>query len=128
MARTVRFAKRIANAICNYARTRFSFIMNTKKLILAALIGGGLAFGVAAAATEHEEENLDASKVPAAVQKAAEKEAAGAKIVRWEKEGRNYEAIIEKDGKEWGYTFNANGKLKGRHDESKEKGEKEETH
>jgi YD repeat-containing protein len=60
------------------------------------------------------------------VQKAAEKEAAGAKIVRWEKQGSSYEAVIEKNGKEWGYTFDANGNMKGRHDESKEKGEKEE--
>ena len=50
---------------------------------------------------EHEEENLSTSDVPAAVQKAAESEAKGGKIVRWEKEGANYEAVIDKNGKEW---------------------------
>lgn len=92
------------------------------------MVGAGLAFGTAAQAKEHEEENIDSSKVPAAVQQAAEKEAAGAKIVRWEKEGKSYEAVIEKDGKQWGYTFDASGKMKGKHDESKEEGEKGEKH
>lgn len=101
--------------------------MKPNKLI-AAVVSAGLSFGVAAQAAEHEEENLDASKVPAAVQKAAEKEAAGGKIVRWEKEGNSYEAVIEKNGKQWGYAFDGNGKMKGKHDESKEKAEKAEKH
>ena len=100
--------------------------MKVNKLIVAAVISAGLSFGIVAQATEHEEESIDASKVPAAVQKAAEKQAAGAKIVRWEKEHGNYEAVIEKDGKQWGYTFDASGKMKGKHDEANEKGEKEE--
>lgn len=100
--------------------------MKTHKLLLTALVAAGLAFGAAAQAKEHEEENLDSSKVPAAVQQAAQKEAAGGKIVRWEKEGGAYEAVIEKNGKQWGYRFDANGKVKGKHDESKEKGEKDE--
>ena len=99
--------------------------MKANKLLIAAIVSAGLSLSAAYAA-EHEEENIDSSKVPAAVQKAAEKEASGGKIVRWEKEGKNYEAVIEKDGKQWGYTFNANGKMKGKHDESKEKGEKDE--
>lgn len=76
---------------------------------------------------EHEEENISSSDVPAAVQKAAEMRAKGATIVRWEKEGANYEAVVSKDGKEWGYRFDAKGKLLGKHSESsehKEKGEK----
>ena len=32
----------------------------------------------------------------------------------------------EKDGKQWGYRFDANGNMKGKHDESTEKGEKDE--
>jgi hypothetical protein len=96
------------------------------KLIITAIVGASLAFGAVAQAKEHEEENIDSSKVPAAVQQAAEKKAAGGRIVRWEKEGKAYEAVIEKDGKQWGYRFEANGSLKGRHDESKEKGEKDE--
>lgn len=100
--------------------------MKPSKLILTALVSAGLSFGAAAFAAEHEEENIDSSKVPAAVQQAAQKEAGGAKIVRWEKEGNSYEAVIEKNGKQWGYTFDSNGKMKGKHDEAKEKGEKHE--
>jgi len=100
--------------------------MKPNKLLITAIVGAGLAFGAAAQAKEHEEENIDSSKVPAAVQQAAEKEAAGGKIVRWEKEGKAYEAVIEKDGKQWGYRFDANGKMKGKHNESTEKGEKNE--
>jgi len=99
--------------------------MKTPKLLTIAVVSAGLAFGVAQAKEKkHEEENIDASSVPAAVQQAAEKQASGGKIVRWEKEGSNFEAQIEKNGKTWGYTFDANGKLKGKHDEASEKGEK----
>jgi hypothetical protein len=79
-------------------------------------------------AKEHEEKELSASDVPAAVQKAVEAEAKGGTIVRWEKEGKNYEAVIEKDGKQMGVEVNAKGKIVSRHEESnehKEKGEKE---
>jgi uncharacterized membrane protein YkoI len=100
--------------------------MNIPKLFTIAAVSAGLTFGVAAQAGEkkHEEENISSSDVPAAVQKAAEGKAKDGKIVRWEKEGANYEAVIEKDGKEWGFRFNADGKLLGKHEESKEKGEK----
>ena len=87
----------------------------------------GLAFGVAAQAGEkkHEEESISSSDVPEAVQKAADKQAKGGKIIRWEKEGANYEAVVEKNGKEWGFKFDANGKLLSKHDESKEAEHKE---
>ena len=97
--------------------------MKRSKLITAIALSAGLAFSVAQA-KEHEEEHLDSSKVPMAVQQAAQKEAKGGKIVRWEKEGNSYEAVIEKDGKQWGYVFDQNGKSKGKHDEVNEKGEK----
>jgi uncharacterized membrane protein YkoI len=102
--------------------------MNIPKLFTIAAVSAGLTFGVAAQAGEkkHEEENISSSDVPAAVQKAAEGKAKDGKIVRWEKEGANYEAVIEKDGKEWGFKFDADGKLLGKHEESKEKGEKTE--
>src|SRR3954453_24108694 len=100
--------------------------METRKLFTIAIVSAGLAFGVVAQAKEkkHEEENISSSDVPAAVQKAADTQAKGGKIVRWEKEGANYEAVIEKNGKEWGFKFDANGKMLSKHDESKEKGEK----
>lgn len=102
--------------------------MNIPKLFTIAAVSAGLSLGVAAQAGEkkHEEENISTSDVPAAVQTAADSHAKGGKIVRWEKEGANYEAVIEKDGKEWGFKFDADGKLLGKHEESKEKGEKTE--
>jgi hypothetical protein len=60
----------------------------------------------------------------AAVQKAVEPDAKGGTIVRWEKEGENYEAVIEKDGKQTGVEVTADGKVVSRHDESKEHKEK----
>jgi plastocyanin len=94
--------------------------MKTRKLIAVAAVSAGLAFGVAAQAKEHEEQNISSSDVPAAVQQAAETHAKGGKIVRWEKEGANYEAVIEKNGKELGFAFDANGKFLKKRDESKE--------
>jgi hypothetical protein len=102
--------------------------MKTTKLITAIAVSAGLAFGVTAQGggkKKHEEENINSSDVPAAVQQAADKETKGSQVVRWEKEGANYEAVVAKDGKEWGYRFDANGKLLGKHNESKEKGKTE---
>jgi uncharacterized membrane protein YkoI len=100
--------------------------MKIPNVLVAAVVSASLALSVAAQAKEkkHEEESISSADVPEAVQKAAEKQAKGSKIVRWEKEGANYEAVIDKDGKEWGMRFDANGKLVSKHEESKEKGEK----
>ena len=99
--------------------------MKTPRLLTIAAVSAGLAFGaIAFGHGKEKEENLSSSDVPAAVQKAADTQAKGGKIVRWEKEGANYEAVIEKNGKEWGFKFDANGKMLTKHDESKEKGEK----
>ncbi len=52
-----------------------------------------------------------------------------AAIVRWEKEGANYEAGIKKNGKEIGVEMDATGKVLSKHNETREhegKGEKEE--
>jgi plastocyanin len=99
--------------------------MNTAKLFTIAAISAGLAFGVVAQAKEKEEEqSISSSDVPAAVQQAADAQAKGGKIVRWEKEGANYEAVIEKKGKQWGVKIDANGKVVSKHDESKEHKEK----
>ena len=88
-------------------------------------VATALALPVFSFAKEHEgEENLKASEVPAAVQKAADGEAKGGKIVRWEKEHGNYEDVIDKGGKQWGVQIDAKGKVLGKHDEAKEKGEK----
>ena len=101
--------------------------MKTKLTIVLA-VGCALALSTFSFAKEHEEHELKSSDVPAAVQKAAEKEATGGKIIRWEKEGKNYEVVIEKNGKQWGIAMDANGKVLSKHDESKEKSEKNEKH
>ena len=99
--------------------------MKTKHLITVAAVSAGLAFGVAAQGHEKEkEETLNSADVPAAVQKAAETQAKGGKIVRWEKEGANYEAVIDKSGKQWGVKIDTNGKVLSKHEESKEHKEK----
>jgi len=101
--------------------------MKIIKLITVIAVGAGLTFGVAAQAKEkkHKEESVSSSDVPAAVMKTAEKEAKGGKILRWEKEGADYEAVVDKSGKEWGIKIDAQGKVVSKHEESKEKGEKD---
>jgi hypothetical protein len=109
--------------------SRLNKTMKTK-LITVLAVGCALALPAFSFAKEKEEKEkeLKSSDVPAAVQKAGEKEATGGKIVRWEKEGGNYEVVIEKNGKEWGVKIDAAGKVLSKHDESKEKSEKHDKH
>ena len=102
--------------------------MKTSNLFTIAIVSAGLAFGATAYGhgNKENEESINSSNVPQAVQQAAEKQLKGASIVRWEKEGANYEAVVSKDGKEWGYKFSASGKMMGKHSEAAEKGEKAE--
>ncbi len=101
-----------------------------KKLIAALSLATfvGLACPISASAEEEHEATLKASDVPAAVRKAVEAEAKGGKVVRWEKEGKNYEGVVEKNGKQTGVGVDANGKILSRHDESSEQKEKSEKH
>jgi plastocyanin len=100
--------------------------MKTKNLFTVAAISAGLAFGVTVQANEekHEEQTINSSDVPAAVQQAAQAEAKGGTIVRWEKEGANFEAVIDKNGKQIGVEMDANGKVLSKHNETKEHKEK----
>jgi plastocyanin len=100
--------------------------MKTKELFTVAAVSAGLTFGLTAQAKEekHEEQTINSSDVPAAVQQAAQVEAKGGTIVRWEKEGANFEAVIEKNGKQTGVEMDANGKVLNRHNEAKEHKEK----
>jgi plastocyanin len=100
--------------------------MKMKNLFTAIAVSAGLAFGVAAQAKEkeHEEQTINSSEVPAAVQSTAQTQAQGGTIVRWEKEGANFEAVIEKNGKQIGLEIDANGKLLSKHNEAKEHKEK----
>ncbi|MGE5214459.1 MAG: hypothetical protein ACM3NN_12305 [Nitrospirota bacterium] len=96
--------------------------MKAKNLVTAAAVSAALSLSVIAQAKEekHEEQTINSSDVPAAVQQAAQAEAKGASIVRWEKEGANYEAVIQKNGKQVGVEMDANGKVLSKHDEAKE--------
>jgi hypothetical protein len=98
--------------------------------VLTAIVSAGLAFGVTAQAKEreHEEQTINSSDVPVAVQQAAQTEAKGGTIVRWEKEGANFEAVIEKNGKQIGVEMDATGRVLNRHNEAKEHKEKSEKH
>lgn len=99
--------------------------MKNGNLIIAAVIAASLASIVVAQAAEEKAQELKASDVPAAVQKAAENHLKGGKIIRWEREGSSYEAVVEKkSGKQIGIEISADGKVLGKHDESKEQKEK----
>jgi len=96
--------------------------MKTKNLFIATVVSAGLTFGVTAQAKEekHEEQTINSADVPAVVQSAAQTQAQGGTIVRWEKEGANFEAVIEKNGKQIGVQMDANGKVLSKHSEAKE--------
>ena len=96
--------------------------MKAKNIVTAAAVSAALSFGVAAQAKEkeHEEQVIKSSEVPAVVQSAAETQAQGGTIVRWEKEGANFEAVIDKNGKQIGLEIDANGKLLSKHSEDRE--------
>src|SRR6476620_9524137 len=104
--------------------------MNAKNLVTIAAVTAALSFSVTAQAKEeeHEEQTINSSDVPAAVQQAAQAEAKGGSILRWEKEGANYEAVIEKNGKQIGLEMDANGKVLSKHNEANEHKEKGENH
>jgi len=96
--------------------------MKMKNLFTITVVSAGLAFGVTAQAKEekHEEQTISSSDVPAAVQQAAQAKAKGGTIVRWEKDGANFEAVIDKNGKQIGVEIDANGKVLSKHNEAKE--------
>ena len=96
--------------------------MKAKNLVTAAVVTAAMSFSVIAQAKQekHEEQAISSSDVPAAVQQAAQAEAKGGSILRWEKEGANYEAVIEKKGKQIGVEMDANGKVLSKHNEAQE--------
>jgi plastocyanin len=100
--------------------------MKMKNLFTVGVVSASLALSVVAQAKEraHEEQTINSSDVPAAVQQAAQAEAKGGTIVRWEKEGTNFEAVIDKNGKQIGVEMDANGRVLSKHNEAKEHKEK----
>ena len=98
--------------------------MKTKSLLLTAVIGAGLACGVAAQGREQPGEMVQVKSLPASVQQTISQKAAGAEIVRVKREddanGRwNYEVAVRSQGKEWGFEVDPNGKLLRTHGEKK---------
>lgn len=93
-----------------------------KHIVPVIAVATGVALGAWTTlwADEEREEKVNPSDVPAAVQQAAQAEAKGGTIVRWEKEESNYEAVIEKNGKQIGVELTPDGKVVSRHDESNE--------
>ena len=98
--------------------------MKTKSLLLTAVIGAGLAYGVAAQGREQPGELVQVKSLPASVQQTINQKAAGGEIVRVKREddanGRwNYEVAVRSQGKEWGFEVDPNGKLVKTHGEKK---------
>lgn len=106
--------------------------MKTKLTIVLA-VAGALALPASSFAKEHEKEaTMSMSQLPPAVQKAMKQKIGNSKVVRVEKENQHgttrYEVVVMQGRKEWGMTFDQDGKFKNLHDEAKEKGEKGEKH
>src|SRR3954454_22901695 len=94
--------------------------MKTKKVFTIAAVSVGLAFGVTTQANEKREgQTVTSSDVPPAVQSAAQAQAQGGTIVRWEKEGGNFGAIIDKNGRQIGLEMDVNGKVLSKRNETK---------
>jgi hypothetical protein len=53
------------------------------------------------------------SDLPVAVRKSVDAHASGGKIVRWQRAGANYQAIINKNGQETGVELSADGRVLG---------------
>lgn len=99
--------------------------MKTSRLFTIAAVSAGLSVGTAVYA--HQKPNaqpISDYDVPSAVQQAAKSNAKGGTIVRWEKEGADYEAVVDTNGKQLDFTFDAYGKLLSKQKESKEAGTK----
>ena len=96
--------------------------MKTKNLLTVTIVAAGLATaGIAQAhGQKHEEQTINKSDVPAAVQQAAQTQTKGQNIARWEKEGANYEAVFNQNGKEMAVTIDPNGKVLNTHNEATE--------
>jgi plastocyanin len=96
--------------------------MKMKNLFTITAVSASLAFAITTQANEreHEEQSINSSEVPPAVQSTAQTQAQGGTIVRWEKEGDNFEAVIEKNGRQIGLEIDAKGKLLSKHNEAKE--------
>lgn len=101
-----------------------------KKIIAAISIAvvGSLACPVFLTAAEENEETVKISDLPAAVQTTIKDKAGTNEIMKIEKKTEKgktvYEAVVNKNGKEWSIEVNEKGKFLKEYQESKEKEEK----
>jgi hypothetical protein len=101
-----------------------------KKTIAAISIAviAGLACPAAFSAEEENEQTVKMSDLPAAVQTTIKDKAGTNKIIKIEKKTERrqtiYEAVVNKNGKEWSIEVNEKGKFLKEYEESKEKEEK----
>jgi len=101
-----------------------------KQTIAAVSIAviGSLACPVFLTAAEEKEETVKMSDLPTAVQTTIKDKAGSNEIVKIEKKTERgktvYEAVVNKNGKEWSIEVNEKGKFLKEYEESKEKGEK----
>jgi hypothetical protein len=101
-----------------------------KKTIAAISIAviAGLTCPAVFSAEEENEQAVKMSDLPAAVQTTIKDKAGSNEIEKIEKkteEGKTvYEAVVNKNGKEWSIEVDANGKFLKQYEESKEKEEK----
>jgi len=101
-----------------------------KKTIAAISIAviAGLTCPAVFSAEEENEQAVKMSDLPAAVQTTIKDKAGSNEIEKIEKkteEGKTvYEAVVNKNGKEWSIEVDANGKFLRQYEESKEKEEK----
>jgi len=101
-----------------------------KKTIAAIsmVVIGSLACPVLLTAAEEKEETVKMSDLPAAVQTTIKDKAGSNEIEKIEKKTEKgetvYEAVVNKNGKEWSIEVDASGKFLKQYEESKEKEEK----
>jgi uncharacterized membrane protein YkoI len=101
-----------------------------KYIVLVIAVASVLMLGVwtPLSAEEENEQTVKMSDLPAAVQTTIKDKAGSNEIVKIEKkteEGKTvYEAVVNKNGKEWSIEVDANGKFLKEYQESKEKEEK----
>ena len=101
-----------------------------KKTVAAISIAviAGLACPALFSAEDENEQTVKMSDLPVAVQTTIKDKAGSNEIVKIEKkteEGKTvYEAVVNKNGKEWSIEVNEKGKFLKQYEESKEKEEK----
>src|SRR5207248_6907514 len=102
--------------------------MNKTLAAISTAVISSLACPGLLTAAEENEETLQMSSLPAAVQTTSKDKAGSNEIVKIEKkteEGKTvYEAVVNKKGKEWSIEVDATGTFLKQYQESKEKEEK----